>query len=40
MRMGTVGFGGIRREVCLAYTPTAEVTGAIGEPLPVRTDAM
>lgn len=24
MRMGLVDFGGIRREVCLAYTPEAE----------------
>lgn len=25
VRMGTVDFGGVRREVCLAYTPQAEV---------------
>jgi hydrogenase expression/formation protein HypC len=25
MRMGMVDFGGIRREVCLAYAPEAEV---------------
>ncbi|MBC9715935.1 HypC/HybG/HupF family hydrogenase formation chaperone [Streptomyces sp. TRM66268-LWL] len=25
LRMATVDFGGIRREVCLAYTPEAEV---------------
>jgi hydrogenase expression/formation protein HypC len=24
-RMGTVDFGGIRREVCLAYTPEASI---------------
>ncbi|MEV3860644.1 HypC/HybG/HupF family hydrogenase formation chaperone [Streptomyces sp. NPDC050095] len=24
MRMGDVDFGGVRREVCLAYTPQAE----------------
>ncbi|MFD5256370.1 HypC/HybG/HupF family hydrogenase formation chaperone [Streptomyces bobili] len=25
VRMGTADFGGVRREVCLAYTPTADV---------------
>ncbi|WP_055701236.1 MULTISPECIES: HypC/HybG/HupF family hydrogenase formation chaperone [Streptomyces] len=25
LRMATVDFGGVRREVCLAYTPTAAV---------------
>ncbi|MFE6281921.1 HypC/HybG/HupF family hydrogenase formation chaperone [Streptomyces sp. NPDC057877] len=25
LRTGTVDFGGVRREVCLAYTPQAEV---------------
>ncbi|GAA4659444.1 hypothetical protein GCM10023214_58880 [Amycolatopsis dongchuanensis] len=25
LRMGTVDFDGIRREVCLAYTPSADV---------------
>ena len=25
MTMGTVGFGGIRKEVCLAYVPEAQV---------------
>jgi hydrogenase expression/formation protein HypC len=25
VRMGTVDFGGVRREVCLAYTPRADV---------------
>ncbi|MFI1163460.1 HypC/HybG/HupF family hydrogenase formation chaperone [Streptomyces sp. NPDC020801] len=25
VRMGTVDFGGVRREVCLAYTPGADV---------------
>ncbi|MEW1928733.1 HypC/HybG/HupF family hydrogenase formation chaperone [Streptomyces sp. NPDC088360] len=25
LRMGTVDFGGVRRQVCLAYTPTATV---------------
>ncbi|MFJ8940512.1 HypC/HybG/HupF family hydrogenase formation chaperone [Streptomyces sp. NPDC102365] len=25
LRMGTVDFGGVRREVCLAYTPRADV---------------
>jgi len=25
VRMGTADFGGVRREVCLEYTPTADV---------------
>ncbi|WP_413761379.1 HypC/HybG/HupF family hydrogenase formation chaperone [Streptomyces sp. MMBL 11-3] len=25
LRMGTADFGGVRREVCLAYTPEADV---------------
>lgn len=29
LRMAVVDFGGVRREVCLAYTPTATVGGYV-----------